>query len=110
MDSWCVHMWPCGHVQAGFQTYPRMASMPQMIFKSLLRHRLLRVVIRNSPHGFHATDDIQVSLETQAAKSSDQKRKKSIWRQDAEAPGPGGNPTNAGRVSVTPATFSGHML
>ena len=63
-----------------------------------------------SPHGFHATDDIQVSLETQAAKSSDQKCKKSIWRQDAEAPGPGGNPTTAGRVSVTPATFSGHML
>ena len=64
-----------------------------------------------SLHGFHATDDIQVSLEIQAAKSSDQKRKKPIWRQNAEAPpGPGGNPTTAGRVSVTPATFSGHRL
>ena len=63
-----------------------------------------------SLHVFHATDDIQVSLESQAAKSSDQKCKKSIWRQDAEAPGSCGNPTTAGRVSVTLATFSGHML
>lgn len=35
-----------------------------------------------SMHGLHATDDIQVSLETQAAKNSGQKRKRSIWGQD----------------------------
>ena len=67
----------------GSQTHPCTASTPQMIFKSLLRHRLLRAVVRNVRGRFGDR---------------------------MEVPGPGGSSSTPDRLSVTPASSSRHVL